>query len=171
MPCLKNPAHGPLTRATMANYAVDLRLSSSVSVFAILLPRLSVLLLFFRLAGRRWAGGWGLLVVLLGVSLPARAQRVALDTNLRGLVIWQAVPDPAGWLWLATDRGGYRYDGQQRVPLRELVRQGPAPPAGSMRAVLRDASGPASRGRNHSPNPRRGALRVAQAGGAGQEPG
>ncbi len=81
------------------------------------------------------------MVMLLGGLPSAHAQRVALDANLRGLVIWQAVPDPAGWLWLATDRGGYRYDGQQLVPLRELVRQGPALPAGSMRAVLRDASG------------------------------
>ena len=82
-----------------------------------------------------------MVVLLLGGLLPVRAQRLALDANLRGLVIWQAVPDPAGWLWLATDRGGYRYDGQQLVPLRELVRQGPALPAGSMRAVLRDAGG------------------------------
>ena len=81
------------------------------------------------------------MVLLLGGLLPARAQRLALDANLRDLVIWQAVPDPAGWLWLATDRGGYRYDGQQLVPLRELVRQGPPLPAGSMRAVLRDADG------------------------------
>ena len=79
--------------------------------------------------------------MLLGSWRPARTQRGALDANLRGLVIWQAVPDPAGWLWLATDRGGYRYDGQQLVPLRALVRRGPALPAGSTRAVLRDASG------------------------------
>lgn len=101
-------------------------------------------LLFFRPV-RPQPGGWPplalLVLVLLGMLPSARAQRVALDANLRNLVVWQAVPDPAGWLWLATDRGGYRYDGQQLVPLRALVRQGPALPAGSMRAVLRDARG------------------------------
>ena len=98
-------------------------------------------LLLLRLARWRALGGLLLLVLLLSGLLPARAQRVALDANLRNLVIWQAVPDPAGWLWLATDRGGYRYDGQHLVPLQDLMRQGPALPAGSMRAVLRDAAG------------------------------
>ena len=54
------------------------------------------------------------MVMLLGGLPSAHAQRVALDANLRGLVIWQAVPDPAGWLWLATDRGGYRYTWRRR---------------------------------------------------------
>ncbi|AII53758.1 hypothetical protein N008_17475 [Hymenobacter sp. APR13] len=89
---------------------------------------------------RRQAGCW-LLLALAVLIKPAWAQQLSTDPALRNLVIWQAVPDPAGWLWLATDRGGYRYDGQRLVPLRELVQQGPVLPAGSMRAVLRDAGG------------------------------
>lgn len=89
--------------------------------------------------------GWCLpLVLLLFIALyPAagQAQRVAADPALRNLVIWDTSPDPAGWLWLATDHGGYRYDGQHLVPLRALVRQGPALPVGPLRAVLRDAHG------------------------------
>ena len=100
--------------------------------------------LFFHLVRpqpRLWPLLVLLLLVLAGTAPPSQAQRVAADPVLRSLVIWQAVADPAGWVWLATDRGGYRYDGHQLVPLRELVRQGPALPAGSMRAVLRDADG------------------------------
>ena len=66
---------------------------------------------------------------------------MALDIELRGLLIWDAAADPDGWLWLATDRGAYRYDGQHLVPLHELVHDGPALPPGAMRAVLRDAQG------------------------------
>ncbi|MBT9395629.1 hypothetical protein KLP40_20860 [Hymenobacter sp. NST-14] len=91
---------------------------------------------------RRLPGFWLLLLLALVIfRQPAQAQQLSADPALQGLVIWQALPDPAGWLWLATDRGGYRYDGQHLVPLRALVQQGPPLPAGSMRAVLRDAQG------------------------------
>lgn len=82
-----------------------------------------------------------LLVALLAAIGHTQGQQLAADPELRSFVIWAAAPDPAGWLWLATDRGGYRYDGQHLVPLRELVRTGPALPAGPMRAVLRDERG------------------------------
>ncbi|SFP76656.1 sensor histidine kinase [Hymenobacter arizonensis] len=69
-----------------------------------------------------------MLSLLLAVGLPARAdsgpdwQR---DPLLSPLLIQQMVTDAAGLRWVATDEGVYRYDGNDIVPLKTLVRQGP----------------------------------------------
>ena len=91
---------------------------------------------------RRWFKGkaWGLLLGLLLHGAAAPAQRLAADEHLRGLVIWAAAPDPAGWVWLATDRGGFRYDGEHLVPLAGLALTGPHLATGRLLAVLRDAA-------------------------------
>lgn len=80
-------------------------------------------------------------LLLCFVAASSQAQRLAPDPVLNGMVIWAAAPDPSGWVWLATDRGGFRYDGQHLVSLRELTTAGPRLGADRLTAVLRDSTG------------------------------
>jgi signal transduction histidine kinase len=96
---------------------------------------------FFTLLVRRWGLASLLAVSLLLAPGPGSAQRVTADPLLQGLVLWAAVPDPAGWIWLATDRGAFRYDGHRLVPLAALTAAGPRLPATLLTAALRDSAG------------------------------
>ena len=82
-----------------------------------------------RFARSRYGAASWLLAWLLALGAPlARAsggpgwQR---DPVLSPFLIQQLVTDAAGLRWAATDEGVYRYDGNEAVPLKSLVRRGP----------------------------------------------
>lgn len=78
---------------------------------------------------RRFAFGLGCWLLLAGlVTGPAQGQPAPdwqRDPVLSPLLIQQMVTDAAGLRWVATDEGVYRYDGNEIVPLKSLVHQGP----------------------------------------------
>ncbi len=84
------------------------------------------------------------LLGLLGAGsrpLPARAQAWQRDPLLHPLLIHQVLQNAVGLLWVATDRGVFRYDGYELVPLRTLVRTTPYPVLGYVQALALDSQG------------------------------
>ncbi|MDJ0366500.1 two-component regulator propeller domain-containing protein [Hymenobacter sp. H14-R3] len=63
------------------------------------------------------------------------------DPVLSPLLIQQMVTDAAGYRWVATDEGVYRYDGNELVPLKSLVRQGPRLAVAAVAALALDQVG------------------------------
>ncbi len=63
------------------------------------------------------------LLGLLAVG-PARAEPWQRDPILSQLLIRHLLTDPAGYQWIATDEGIFRYDGYELVPLARLARAG-----------------------------------------------
>ena len=63
------------------------------------------------------------------------------DPVLSSLLIQQLVTDAAGLRWVATDEGVYRYDGNEIVPLKSLVRQGPRLAVEAVSALAFDHAG------------------------------
>jgi|GEM_PF-1623878 len=86
----------------------------------------------------RWLlGGW----LLLAAGPLARAQQLEQqpDRTLSTVGIRDISSDPAGFAWVATRQGMFRYDGRQLVPLNELVRQGPELRGEALRVVADSA--------------------------------
>ncbi|GAA4000617.1 hypothetical protein GCM10022408_09700 [Hymenobacter fastidiosus] len=87
---------------------------------------------------------WLLGLLLVVSSLAASAtegpgwQR---DPVLSSLLIQQMVTDAAGFRWVATDEGVYRYDGNEIVPLKSLVRRGPRLKVEAVSALALDRAG------------------------------
>ena len=85
-----------------------------------------------------------LVMVLVGslVPRPAGAQSVTIRPAplLAQVSILELQNDAAGFTWVAARQGVFRYDGQQLVPLNELVRQGPRP-LGMAYTLTIDAAG------------------------------
>ncbi len=90
-----------------------------------------------------WYGARLLVLLLALLIAPGRTvgQRIAPDPALAGLVIHAAAPTPQGWVWLATERGVFRYDGHRLVPLRALTAAGPRLSGQPFTAVLLDSAG------------------------------
>ena len=87
-----------------------------------------------------WLLGW----LLTAGSLAARASEGPAwqrDPVLSPLLIQQMVTDAAGFRWVATDEGVYRYDGNEIVSLKGLVRQGPHLRVEMVSAVALDRAG------------------------------
>ena len=63
------------------------------------------------------------------------------DPVLSPLLIQQMVTDAAGFRWVATDEGVYRYDGYEAVPLQNLVRRGPRPRVERVSTLVFDGTG------------------------------
>ncbi len=85
-----------------------------------------------------------LLVLLVGAATcprPATAQAWQRDPVLNPLLIHQLIQNPVGLLWVATDRGVFRYDGYELVPLRTLVRTTPYPVLGYVQTLALDTQG------------------------------
>ena len=79
----------------------------------------------------------------LGRSLPARAadpwQR---DPVLSRLLVKKLLTDPAGYQWVASDEGVFRYDGYELLPLARLLRPGSPPaPKGTASTLCLDPAG------------------------------
>ncbi len=79
---------------------------------------------------------WLLLAISLLLSASARSYAApppppvwVRDPALSPLLIQQLVTDPAGFRWVATNEGVFRYDGYEAVPLARLVRRGGRLPA------------------------------------------
>lgn len=73
---------------------------------------------------------WLLLILLwIGLGLRASAQAWQRDPVLSTLKVRGIIPDTAGFLWAATDRGVFRYDGYQAISLNDLIQRGPHLPA------------------------------------------
>jgi hypothetical protein len=73
---------------------------------------------------------WWFLLFWLGAALGARAQAWQRDPVLSNLRLTWLEPDSAGFMWAATDRGLFRYDGYQAVPFNDLIQEGWHLPAG-----------------------------------------
>ena len=71
-----------------------------------------------------WLLAW---VLALGAPLARASEGPGWqrDPVLSPFLIQQLVTDAAGLRWAATDEGVYRYDGNEAVPLKSLVRRGP----------------------------------------------
>ena len=71
---------------------------------------------------------WGYLrgvvvaILLFGFSAAATAQQWQTDAVLSQHLIYQMEQDSAGFFWVATDNGVYRYDGYSMVSLNALTR-------------------------------------------------
>lgn len=96
--------------------------------------------------GRRVAGFVRLVGLLLALLVGTEVLgRTALpwyrDPVLSSLLIQAMVTDGAGFRWVATDEGVYRYDGYETVPLKALVRQGATLPAELTTTLLLDRAG------------------------------
>ena len=73
---------------------------------------------------------------------PARAEPWQRDPVLSQLLIRQLLTDPAGYQWIATDEGVFRYDGYELVPLTRLTRPGSvAAPRGIVSTLSLDPAG------------------------------
>jgi signal transduction histidine kinase/ligand-binding sensor domain-containing protein len=94
------------------------------------IPNLNVRFLFLLglLLGLLAGPGWG------------QSVRVRPATALAQLAILDLRNDTTGFTWVAAQKGVFRYDGRQVVPLSQLVRQGPRP-TGPAYAVAVDATG------------------------------
>jgi len=84
---------------------------------------------------------------LLGGLLPATPATAGpdpwqRDPVLSRLLIKRLLTDPAGFQWVATDEGVFRYDGYELLPLARLVRPGSCPaPRGQVFSLCLDAGG------------------------------
>ncbi len=93
--------------------------------------------------GLRVRGVWLTLLLAVGtapvvVATPAPWSR---DLALSPLLIQRMVTDKAGFRWIATDDGVYRYDGYDLVPLAAFVRRGPQLPVALVNALELDLRG------------------------------
>ena len=79
---------------------------------------------------------WLLVLLWLGTALGARAQAWQRDPVLSALRLNRLEPDSAGFMWAATDRSVYRYDGYQAVPLNDLIGEGLRLPSGAVRTLV-----------------------------------
>jgi signal transduction histidine kinase len=80
-------------------------------------------------------------LALLGAAT-CRAEPWQRDPILSQLLVRTLLTDPAGFQWIATDEGVYRYDGYELVPLARLVRAGSvAAPKGLCSAFSLDPAG------------------------------
>ncbi len=80
--------------------------------------------------------GWG------GVSsISAPASPWLRDAPLSQLLVKRMVTDAAGFRWVATSKGVFRYDGYELVPLQQLVRSGDDVPAQVVWRVVLDRAG------------------------------
>ncbi len=79
---------------------------------------------------------WLLVLFWLGTALGGRAQAWQRDPVLSALRLNKLEPDSAGFMWAATDRSVYRYDGYQAVPLNDLIREGLRLPSGTVKTLV-----------------------------------
>ena len=93
--------------------------------------------LSFRLLARALVGG----LIGCGLALPARAQAWQRDPVLSNIQVKRLAFDPAGFTWVGTDGGVFRYDGHELVPLDALVRQGERMPAVLISSLVADLAG------------------------------
>jgi len=86
--------------------------------------------------------GWLVGSWLLLAGPRVRAQQLAQqpDRGLSTLGLRDISSDATGFAWVAARQGVFRYDGQQLVPLNQLVRQGPRLRGEALR-VLADSAG------------------------------
>ena len=81
----------------------------------------------------------GLLAAAPAAAGPDPWQR---DPVLSRLLIKKLLTDPAGFQWVATDEGVFRYDGYELLPLARLVRPGSCPaPKGLASTLCLDPAG------------------------------
>lgn len=134
--------------------------------------RARLMLLLWLISAFRWGGRFplaGLRVVglVIGGGLTTMAApgfgSWHRDPVLSPLLVQQIVTDAAGFRWVATDEGVYRYDGYEVVPLEALVRRGPRLPSDMVKAITFDQAGCLWIGSNaglYRYNPRAGELRA-----------
>ncbi|MBF9224013.1 sensor histidine kinase [Hymenobacter ruricola] len=82
-------------------------------------------------------GGW---LLLAGPAARAQPLEQQPDRVLSTVGLRDVSSDAAGFAWVATRQGLFRYDGRQLVPLGQLIRQGPHP-AGEATRVVVDPTG------------------------------
>ena len=83
----------------------------------------------------------GLWCGLVG-AFPAQADPWQRDPVLSRLLIKKLLTDPAGYQWVATDEGIFRYDGYELLPLARLLRPGSPPaPKGAATSLCLDPAG------------------------------
>ncbi len=82
------------------------------------------------------------LLGLLLAPLNSRADAWQRDPLLSQYLVKQMVTDAAGFRWVATSEGAFRYDGYELVPLTRLVRTGnTAAPTGTVWLLVLDRAG------------------------------
>ncbi|MDQ2772964.1 MAG: hypothetical protein M3Y54_20965, partial [Bacteroidota bacterium] len=81
-------------------------------------------------------------MLVLGSATRSTAQGWQRDPILSQLLVKQQLFDAAGFSWVATDEGVFRYDGYELMALRRLLRPGsPLPPERLVQALALDGSG------------------------------